>query len=114
MPTPTTMHRLSLLNSALQTGTPSPRAAVAAPVRASIEHYGKSRFRGAVADHYLRKFGEKASLLEDPSWTKTKADVVAAAVLEWAIDNGADTVRAHLLDWPSTLVIQRSFALVAS
>ena len=38
--------------------------------------------------------GESADLLKDPSWTSTKADKVAAAVKEWALDRGA-TVFCH-------------------
>jgi len=58
----------------------------------SYEHYGKHLFTGNVADAYLRKHGASGvELLKDPSWTKTHADAVAAAVLDWAVDNGANT-----------------------
>jgi glutamine synthetase len=47
------------------------------------EDYGKHVFTGTVADTYLKKHGADASILKDPSWTKTHADVVANAVLDW-------------------------------
>ena len=53
---------------------------------ASIEpyaDYGKSLFSGRVADEYLKKHGSSADILDDPSWTKTHADTVAKAVLDW-------------------------------
>jgi glutamine synthetase len=53
--------------------------------------YGSHVFKGRVADEYLKKHGADASLLDDPTWTKTHADTVAAAVLDWAVDNGATT-----------------------
>ena len=37
----------------------------------------------------LAKQGLPAGLLDDPSWTKTSSDKVAAAVMEWAHDKGA-------------------------
>jgi len=52
--------------------------------------YGKALFKGTVADEYLKKHGADATLLDDPSWTATSADTVAAAVLDWALDNGAN------------------------
>jgi len=55
----------------------------------STEDYGSHVFRGAVADEYLSKQGLPAGLLDDPSWTTTSADKVAAAVMEWATDKGA-------------------------
>mmetsp|Transcript_19596 Transcript_19596/g.27571 ORF Transcript_19596/g.27571 Transcript_19596/m.27571 type:complete len:717 (-) Transcript_19596:210-2360(-) len=58
---------------------------------AAYEEYGKHVFTGTVADEYLQKHGASSDLLKDPSWTKTHADVVAAAVLDWAVDNGANT-----------------------
>jgi len=45
--------------------------------------YGKDVFTGKVADEYLKKHGASGDLLKDPSWTKTHADVVAAAVVDW-------------------------------
>jgi len=56
---------------------------------ASSEDYGTHLFKGAVADQYLSKQGLPAGLLDDPSWTKTSSDKVAAAVMEWAHDKGA-------------------------
>ena len=53
---------------------------------ASIEpyaDYGKAVFTGRVADEYLKKHGSSGDILKDPSWTKTHADTVAAAVLDW-------------------------------
>jgi len=55
----------------------------------SAEDYGSHLFTGAVADAYLAKQGLPAGLLDDPSWTKTSSDKVAAAVMEWAHDKGA-------------------------
>ncbi|KAJ1488401.1 glutamine synthetase III, partial [Baffinella frigidus] len=51
--------------------------------------YGTKRFIGAVADKYLAKYGESSKIFEDASWTKTKADVVAKALLDWGRDTGA-------------------------
>jgi len=53
--------------------------------------YGKSLFTGRVADEYLKKHGSSVDILKDPSWTKTHSDVVAKAVLDWAVDRGANT-----------------------
>jgi glutamine synthetase len=55
----------------------------------SSEDYGSHVFKGAVADAYLAKQGLPAGLLNDPSWTTTSADKVAAAVMDWAHDKGA-------------------------
>lgn len=52
--------------------------------------YGKHLFKGTVADEYLKKHGSSAAILDDPSWTANHADTVAAAVLDWAIDHGAN------------------------
>lgn len=48
-------------------------------------HYGKHVFTGALADHYLKKNGGSGAMLEDSTWVsdRSKADIVAAAVLEW-------------------------------
>eukprot|EP01049_Picozoa_sp_SAG25_P019545 SAG25_NODE_6205_length_579_cov_0.852083_1_plen_95_part_10 len=58
----------------------------------TLDGMGDHCFTGAVAEKYLSRHGASASMLADPSWTadEAKADVVAAAVLEWAVDNGAD------------------------
>jgi len=54
------------------------------------EDFGKHVFKGVVADEYLKKHGASGDILDDPSWTKTHSDTVAAAVLDWATDNGAN------------------------
>ena len=51
--------------------------------------FGEHVFKGAVADKYLKKHGESSALLATPAWTEKKSDVVAAAILDWAKDNGA-------------------------
>jgi len=53
--------------------------------------YGKSLFTGRVADEYLKKHGSSGDILKDPTWTNTHADTVAKAVLDWAVDRGANT-----------------------
>ncbi|GMI34468.1 hypothetical protein TrCOL_g13153 [Triparma columacea] len=57
----------------------------------AYDHYGSHLFKGDVADKYLKAHGSSSALLDDPSWTDHSADTVAAAVLDWAADNGADT-----------------------
>lgn len=58
--------------------------------RVSIEGYGKNLFKGAVAAPYLERQGLPRDALENNSWTTNgNADKVAAAVLDWAKDNGA-------------------------
>lgn len=54
------------------------------------EDYGKALFTGTVADEYLQKHGASGEILKDPTWVQTHADVVANAVLDWAVDNGAN------------------------
>jgi len=39
----------------------------------------------------LKKHGASGEIMNDPAWVKNHADVVAAAVLDWAVDNGANT-----------------------
>ena len=58
---------------------------------ASVEGFGDHCFKGAVAKKYLSKYGETDKLLTDVSWPSQpgKADIVAKAVLDWAVDNGA-------------------------
>ena len=51
--------------------------------------FGQHSFKGAVAQKYLAKHGESSKLLDTPAWTANKSDVVAAALLDWARDNGA-------------------------
>lgn len=53
--------------------------------------YGKHVFTGQVADDYLKQHGSSGSVLKEPTWVKNHADVVASAMLEWAIDHGATT-----------------------
>eukprot|EP00588_Corethron_pennatum_P002496 CAMPEP_0194296200 /NCGR_PEP_ID=MMETSP0169-20130528/55438_1 /TAXON_ID=218684 /ORGANISM="Corethron pennatum, Strain L29A3" /LENGTH=704 /DNA_ID=CAMNT_0039045599 /DNA_START=116 /DNA_END=2230 /DNA_ORIENTATION=- len=60
----------------------------------AYDEYGKHVFKGDVAEKYLSAQGTSAAVLDDPSWTATHADEVAAGVLEWALDNGA-TSYAH-------------------
>jgi len=56
----------------------------------SFDGYGQHVFRGAVAAPYLEKAGLPANTLDSNAWTTNgQADKVAAAVLEWAKDNGA-------------------------
>lgn len=57
----------------------------------SYEEYGKHLFTGKVADGYLKRHGSGAYILEDPSWISTHSDIVAASVLDWAVDHGANT-----------------------
>lgn len=49
----------------------------------AFKDFGKHVFTGNVADVYLKKQGISVDTLNDPSWVKTHADAVAAAVLEW-------------------------------
>jgi len=56
----------------------------------SLDGYGKHLFKGATAAPYLEKHGLAKNALDSPSWTTNgSADKVAAAVLDWARDNGA-------------------------
>ena len=58
----------------------------------TLDGMGANVFTGAVAEKYLSRQGASASMLADPSWTadEDKAEVVARAMLEWAVENGAD------------------------
>lgn len=57
---------------------------------ASLEGMGTHVFKGAVAAPYLARQGLPPNTLESGDWAKdSRADKVAQAVLEWAIDNGA-------------------------
>mmetsp|Transcript_30325 Transcript_30325/g.75315 ORF Transcript_30325/g.75315 Transcript_30325/m.75315 type:complete len:595 (+) Transcript_30325:128-1912(+) len=60
-------------------------------VPATVEGFGANVFKGAVAQKYLAKYGENAKLLDDVTWPQTpaKADAVANAVKDWAVDHGA-------------------------
>ena len=55
----------------------------------ALARFGAHSFKGDVAGRYLARYGESAALLATPAWTADKADVVAAAMLDWAKDNGA-------------------------
>ena len=56
----------------------------------SLEGYGKHLFKGAVAAPYLAKQGLSPTILNNADWTKNNdKHKVAAAVLDWARDNGA-------------------------
>uniref|UniRef100_A0A7S1N4S4 GS catalytic domain-containing protein n=1 Tax=Eutreptiella gymnastica TaxID=73025 RepID=A0A7S1N4S4_9EUGL len=74
---------LKTLNTLVGMGSPSSS-------RFPTSVYGKHVFKGVVAEEFLRAQGLTSADLDDPSWTKTKADQVAAAVLEWGKANGAD------------------------
>ena len=73
----------------MASGKPSSKKALS-----PFEIFGKHVFQGATADQYLKPYGMTSADLKDPSWTRTKSDEVAAAVLEWAKANGA-TVYTH-------------------
>jgi len=86
---------LAGLRSTLGVHSRNSKVVASAGVRAfssldAYDHFGKALFKGTVADGYLKKHGADASLLDDPSWTANNADTVAAAVLDWALDNGAN------------------------
>lgn len=58
--------------------------------RASLDGFGQHLFKGAVAEPYLEKQGLAKDTLSNGKWCSDgKADAVAAAVLDWARDNGA-------------------------
>lgn len=57
----------------------------------TLDGYGSHLFKGAVAAPYLEKHGLPKGTLDGTTWTTDgKADKVAAAVLDWAKDNGAN------------------------
>jgi len=66
--------------------------------------YGSKIFAGTVADKYLKKQGESAAILDDPKWPVTKADKVAAALLEWGKDSNATTITHWFQPLGSTMV----------
>lgn len=78
---------------------PAVSARLVAPIQAifsktadvEASKFGQHVFRGAVAEKFLKKHGESAKLLETSSWTEKKSDTVAAALLDWARDNGASS-----------------------
>ena len=53
---------------------------------------------------YLKKQGESAAILDDPKWPVTKADKVAAALLEWGKDSNATTITHWFQPLGSTMV----------
>lgn len=55
-------------------------------------HFGVYRFRSAEAAPYLAKYSLKPDILDQDSWTLTSADVVAHAVMDWAVARGASMV----------------------
>jgi glutamine synthetase len=59
--------------------------------------YGENMFFGAVAEKYMKNHGASAEMLNDPSWVRDikKADIVAKALVDWALDRGA-TVFCHV------------------
>jgi glutamine synthetase len=63
------------------------------PEPASFDGFGDNLFNGQTAAPYLARQGLKLDDLTNPSWVKdsAKADKIAAAVLEWAVANGAST-----------------------
>jgi glutamine synthetase len=56
---------------------------------ANFDGYGDHLFKGKVADKFLAKQGVAAGAMDDPSWTTTIPDQVAAAVLDWAKSHNA-------------------------
>jgi hypothetical protein len=57
-----------------------------APVALKLKEYGRSVFKGAVADEYLSKYGCSYQVLsEDPTWVTHSADAVASAVYDWYV-----------------------------
>jgi len=78
---------------------PAPVAEVkydGAPMKSAAEvfkGYGKHIFTGELADYYLKKNGSSFAEYQDSTWVKdrSKADKIAAGVLEWAVDHGAIT-----------------------
>ncbi|XRB03174.1 glutamine synthetase [Pycnococcus provasolii] len=57
----------------------------------TTEGYGENVFKGNIAAKYLKKQGLTVDDLNDSSWVKNpkKADQIAAAVLDWAVERGA-------------------------
>ena len=79
-----------MFSKALKASTPLRYAARALSQKASLEGYGRHLFKGAVAAPYLESQGLPKNTLDGVKWTTDgNADKVAAAVLEWAKDNGA-------------------------
>lgn len=68
----------------------APRAQFSDDADLAGSGFGEHLFKGEVATRFLAKFGEDARLLATP-WAKNpvKADIVAAALRDWAQSNGA-------------------------
>ena len=89
---------------ALRSGSTSPEIVATK----TLDGMGANCFTGAVVEKYLSRQGASAAMLADPSWTEdeAKVDIVVAAVLDWAVENGADlschcyglTIRKDLAD----------------
>ena len=76
--------------STLKTSLPLRNVVRSLSSKVSIESYGKHLFKGAVAAPYLEKAGLPKNTLDGTAWTTDgNADKVAAAVMDWARDNGA-------------------------
>jgi len=56
-----------------------------------FKSHGKHVFTGSLASYYLKKNGGSLEMMQDSSWVsdRSKADIIAAAVLEWAVAHGA-------------------------
>lgn len=76
-------------------------------MKAAYESYGSHLFKGAASTPYLEKEGLPVQILDSPAWTKdlATADKVAAAVLAWALDNGADSF-CHWVCCITTLLLR--------
>ncbi|KAK3234346.1 hypothetical protein CYMTET_55392 [Cymbomonas tetramitiformis] len=101
-PSPTTlgnMHANLLPKPVYESSSVTQPAAPAVPTTtksltpATLDGYGENAFWGASAEKYLVKQGLTTDTLRDPMWVKDMAlaDKIAAAVLEWAVDHGANT-----------------------
>ena len=60
----------------------------------NIDTYGTYKFKGGVAEPYLKAQGLPGNILDDPMWTSKYSDKVAAAVVEWCKEKGA-TMATH-------------------
>ena len=74
-------------------GAPAPVSEAVISGPASLKGFGEHCFYGSVAEKYLGKQGVKYDHFTAGMWVHEPevADKVAAAVLEWAKDNGANT-----------------------
>ncbi|CAJ1963703.1 unnamed protein product [Cylindrotheca closterium] len=63
------------------------------PASEVFKSYGKHIFTGKLAEYFLKKNGGSLAMFEDSTWVKdrTKADIIAAAILDWAVAHGAIT-----------------------